>query len=242
MPARLCKCSACDRAISETATVCPGCGTPGELAQQPKSTSKTASPEIADPIAAETPAAPKRLFGWKQVVGLDILSLIFFVVLLEVFGVPNKPTQDTSQAPPAATRVAPATTSSPPSAAPLSTNEYRDAILQETKELGQSLHRLETLSWHSQDDSWRNAMEVEFALWQADYERAQKRVPPPQLAEADAKYVYALWLLADAGKKFVHGIDDYSPPEIEAGTKELKEYHAQLKEALSSGLLSDAEK
>jgi len=94
MPVRLYQCSACDHTISEIAPVCPGCGAPGELARQAKSTSTaelSASAEsiaarantaeqsaIAEPIAAQLPAAPKQPSGWK-VVGVFILSLIAFV-------------------------------------------------------------------------------------------------------------------------------------------------------------------
>jgi hypothetical protein len=78
MALRLYRCSACDHTISEIAAVCPGCGAPGDIARQPKSTSTAAQSESAEPIAAETPPAPKRS-GWK-VVGVFILYLIAFVM------------------------------------------------------------------------------------------------------------------------------------------------------------------
>jgi hypothetical protein len=171
------------------------------------------------------------------VVSILILSPILFAILVAVFGGPNKSTQDTSQAPIAPPSVAPAAAPSPPPPATPSALEYRDAVVQESKEIGESLVRNGKRGWHPHDDSWRKAEEAEFALWQADYERAQKRVPPPQLAEVNAKYVHALGLLADAGRQVARGIDDDNPAAITAGTKEMWEYDAEFKAAVGSGLL-----
>jgi hypothetical protein len=148
-----------------------------------------------------------------------------------VFGGTNQPTQDISQAP----NVPRAVTSSPLPPATLSDDEYRNAIAQDTAELVQSIHRFVTL-WknaHPHDDSWRNAILAEFALWQAYHERAQKRVPPSQFAEPYAKYVHSLALLADAGKQYARGIDDDNPREIDAGTEEMKAAYAEVKAAVS---------
>jgi hypothetical protein len=106
-------------------------------------------------------------------------------------------------------------------------------MIQEMKELKASLGRCWTLAEnaHPKDDSWRKAMAAEFALWQVYYERAQKRVPPPYFAEGNAKYVHALGLFADAGKKTARGIDDGNQHEIDAGTKEIKAADAEFKVA-----------
>jgi hypothetical protein len=174
------------------------------------------------------------------VVSILILSPILFAILVAVFGGPNKPTQNTSQAPTAAATVASAAVSSPPAAAP-SIEEYRDAINRETNELGESHGRLSKLRHHPIDDSLRNAAAAEIALWQADYTLAQKRVPPPQLAEANAKYVHALALLVDSGKTFARALDDNSPHEFDVATGEQWEFYAEFKVAERFGLLSDAD-
>jgi hypothetical protein len=63
--------------------------------------------------------------------------------------------------------------------------------------------------------------------------RGAKRVPPPQVAEANAKYVHALGLLADAEKQCGHGINDNNPHEIDAGTEEMEAAYAEMKAAVS---------
>jgi hypothetical protein len=93
------------------------------------------------------------------------------VILVAVFGGPNKPTEDTSQAP----SIAPAVTSNAPPPAASSNDEYYIAISQETKDLGESLVRFRILAKNARpnDDHWRIRMAVEFAIWQVYYEGAQ---------------------------------------------------------------------
>jgi len=205
MPPRLYQCSACDHTIAESATFCPGCGTSGPLARDPNS-SRVAKPSETTRalLAAEQTAS----IAWTRAGSKWSKAMVNVIVSVVALS--------------SAVKLLPAA-------------EYRSVFLREVGELQQSQSRVAELLMnpHPQDDSWRHAVEAEYALWQADYDRAQKRVPPSRLTEVNAKYVHCLASLVDAGKQCAHGIDDDNPHEIDAGPEALKAAKAELQAAVA---------
>lgn len=122
---------------------------------------------------------------------------------------------------------------SPSAEADSAVADYRAAIVDQSKQLTDSLTHFTELSGAPDlfNDDWRLNVAYEWATWRTLNEEVKALTPPPGYEAFHEKYVAALGKLDEASHDGANGLDNLDPELIGAGTAKVVEASNLIKEA-----------